>query len=83
MGALSDRFGVPLATLASANGIRRPEFLQIGQQLTIPTRATTMVVATGTAMGSAANETASLTLGGSGSYACREWNVSPATAACR
>ena len=52
LGALSNRFGVPLATLASTNGIRRLEFLQIGQQLTIPSRAATIGVASGTAMGS-------------------------------
>lgn len=63
LGALSDRFGVPLATLASANGIRRPEFLQICQQLTIPTRATTMGAATGTARGSAANTATGSTTG--------------------
>ena len=52
LGALSDRFGVPLATLAMANGIRRPELLQIGQQLTIPARAATLGVAANAATGS-------------------------------
>ena len=57
LGALSDRFGVPLATLASANGIRRPEFLQIGQHLTIPARASTAGVAASAVAGSVSNVT--------------------------
>ena len=57
LGALSDRFGVPLATLAAANGILRPEFVQVGQHLTIPARASIAGVAAAAGAGSASNVT--------------------------
>lgn len=38
--AIAKRFGVPVDTLAAANGVRSPHRLRVGQQLTIPVMAT-------------------------------------------
>jgi soluble lytic murein transglycosylase-like protein len=40
LGELSNRFGVPLATLAAANGISSLDLVQVGQRLVIPGQAT-------------------------------------------
>jgi soluble lytic murein transglycosylase-like protein len=40
LGGLSARFGVPLSTLAAANGISRLNIVRVGQSLLIPDRST-------------------------------------------
>ncbi|HWE62607.1 MAG TPA: transglycosylase SLT domain-containing protein, partial [Chloroflexota bacterium] len=43
LSGLSNRYGIPLATLAAANGISRLDLLPIGRQLLIPSQTTAQV----------------------------------------
>lgn len=50
LSAIADRFGVPLADLMTANGLTNQDFIQIGQQLTIPVNGASLPTPTFTAV---------------------------------
>ncbi|MCK6627821.1 MAG: LysM peptidoglycan-binding domain-containing protein [Anaerolineae bacterium] len=50
LSAIADRFGVPLADLMTANGLTNQDFIQIGQQLTIPVSGASLPTPTFTAV---------------------------------
>lgn len=50
LGAIADRFGVSLSDLMTVNGLTNQDFIQVGQQLVIPTSGASLPTPTFTAM---------------------------------
>jgi LysM repeat protein len=52
LSGIADRFGIPVAAIMSANKLDNPDFVFVGQRLTIPSGETALVPATATPIAS-------------------------------
>ena len=55
LSGIADRFGIPVAAIMAANKLDNPDFVFVGQRLTIPSGATTAAVPTATPIASTVN----------------------------
>ena len=55
LSGIADRFGVPVAAIISANKLDNPDFVFVGQRLTIPSGDTALAPATATPIASSVN----------------------------
>jgi LysM repeat protein len=55
LSGIADRFGVPVAAIISANKLDNPDFVFVGQRLTIPAGDTALAPATATPIASSVN----------------------------
>jgi LysM repeat protein len=76
LSGIADRFGVPVAAIMAANKLDNPDFVFIGQRLTIPSGDTTAAVPTATPIASSVNTGIRLTaVAGAGELASEVANV--------
>lgn len=76
LSGIADRFGVPVAAIMAANKLDNPDFVFVGQRLTIPSGDTTAVVPTATAIATTVNTGISVTaVAGVGELASEVVNI--------
>ena len=76
LSGIADRFGIPVAAIMAANKLDNPDFVFVGQRLTIPSGDTTAAVPTATPIASSVNSGIRVTaVEGAGTLASEVANV--------
>jgi LysM repeat protein len=76
LSGIADRFGVPVAAIMAANKLDNPDFVFVGQRLTIPSGDTTAAAPTATPIASSVNTGITVTaVEGAGTLATEVANV--------